>query len=164
MNKKLILVGLLCSLALSVGTPALAEEMQIGFVDTQAILAQSSLLAELKVAEQDLVGAEKKLYDTRNKKIKELEEAQKKMKPEEFLQLRQKYEREIIEMVKSEEKRLQARKAEIEKKKKQLEADVQAVVRDIAKKKGLALVVNKQIVLYGGTDITSEVVAELKKK
>lgn len=163
MKTKLILAALLAAVAVSVASPVQAQEVMIGFVDTQAILAKSSLLAELKVAEQDLVGAEKKLYDTRNKKIKELEEAQKKMKPEEFLKLRQQYEREIIEMVKSEEKKLQQRKAEIEKKKKQLESDVQAVVRDIAKQKGLVLVVNKQIVLYGGIDITSEVVAKLPK-
>ena len=40
---------------------------------------------------------------------------------------------------------------------------VDNAVSDVAKTKGLSLVVDKSVVLYGGTDITDQVAKELNK-
>ena len=40
---------------------------------------------------------------------------------------------------------------------------VDTAVSDVAKTKGLSLVVDKSVVLYGGTDITDQVAKELNK-
>lgn len=41
--------------------------------------------------------------------------------------------------------------------------DVKKAIEKVAKKKGLAVVLDKQSVFYGGVDITDEVIEELKK-
>lgn len=43
-------------------------------------------------------------------------------------------------------------------------AKIEAAVKKVADKKGLSVVVNKMAVIYGGQDITQEVIAELGKK
>lgn len=152
------------SALLSTPAPALAEDPRIGVVDTQQILANSSLLEELKKAEQALQGAEKQLYESRNVKLKELEKARTMMKEEEFLKKKQQLETSLMNEVKEAEKGLEKRKLDIQKMKVDLEKTVQDIVKAVAQKRKLEIVINKQLVLYGGVDITQEVVEELKKK
>jgi outer membrane protein len=164
--KKVILSLMAAALLAAPGlaAPAQAADIKIGIVDTQSILGESSLLDVLRKAEQEVAAAEKKLVDARNQKIKELEQAQKTMKVDDFIKLRQRYEREIVEQVKAEETKIEQKRQDIQKRKIELENKVESVVQAIAKKKGLDLVINKQLVLFGGIDITNEVIAEIKKK
>lgn len=164
--KKVILSLMAAALLAAPGfaAPAQAADIKIGIVDTQSILGESSLLEVLRKAEQEVAAAEKKLVDARNQKIKELEQAQKTMKVDDFIKLRQRYEREIVEQVKAEETKIEQKRQDIQKRKIELENKVESVVQAIAKKKGLDLVINKQLVLFGGIDITNEVIAEIKKK
>ncbi|PIQ24209.1 hypothetical protein COW36_10330 [bacterium (Candidatus Blackallbacteria) CG17_big_fil_post_rev_8_21_14_2_50_48_46] len=162
---KILATALLIAASTWIATPAVrAEDARVGVVDTQQILSQSSLLQVLRSAEADLKSAEQKLYESRNQKLKELETARANMKEDEFLRKKQELERQLLEQVKSEETRLEKRKAEIQKMKIQLEKDVQDIVKAVAQKRKLEIVINKQLVLFGGVDITNEVVEELKKK
>lgn len=164
MKIKKIILGLCTAAFVVAGTSQVqAQDMKIGVVDTQKILTQSSLFSVLKNAEKELMGAEKQLYETRNRKLKELENAQKTMTPEQFLKLRQKFEQQIIAEVRKQEGKLKQRKAQIEKMKKDLEKSVQSSVKAIARQKGLTMVINKQLVLFGGVDITNDVVQSLRK-
>ncbi|MBE8950408.1 MAG: OmpH family outer membrane protein [Quinella sp. 3Q1] len=45
-----------------------------------------------------------------------------------------------------------------------IEQAVQAAIKKVADKKGLAVVIDKAAVIYGGQEITAEVIAELGKK
>lgn len=45
-----------------------------------------------------------------------------------------------------------------------IEQSIQAAIKKVADKKGLAVVIDKMAVIYGGQDITQEVIAELGKK
>lgn len=163
--KKLILSALiaLSAAAPMAAFPTAAEAAgAVGVVDVQRILQTSPLLKALEQAQQEVMAAEKKLMEAREKKREELQEKQKTMEPDEFRKLVRKYEDEIIAQAKAEEEKLSRRKEEIRKKKEELEKKVEAAVQDIAKQKGLDIVINKQLVLFGGVDVTSEVIAKLK--
>jgi outer membrane protein len=144
--------------------PAQAEDSRIGVVDTQQILTNSDLLIELKKAEQALQTAEKQLYESRNAKLKELEKARTMMKEDEFLKKKQQLETSLMNEVKTAESGLEKKKLAIQKMKVDLEKTVQDIVKAVAQKHKLEIVINKQLVLFGGLDITQEVVDELKKK
>lgn len=45
-----------------------------------------------------------------------------------------------------------------------IETSVQAAIKKVADKKGLAVVIDKAAVIYGGQEITAEVISELGKK
>lgn len=45
-----------------------------------------------------------------------------------------------------------------------IEQSIQAAIKKVADKKGLAVVIDKMAVVYGGQDITQDVIAELGKK
>jgi outer membrane protein len=166
MKKHLMILGasLALSTALFTSAPAWAEENRIGIVDTQQILSGSSLLQELRGAEQALQQAEKNLYESRNQKLKELEKARTMMKEDEFLRKKQELERQLMSEAKDLEKDLERRKQSIQKMKTDLEQKVQDIVKAVAQKRRLEIVINKQLVLFGGVDITNEVLEELKKK
>lgn len=143
---------------------AQAEDIRIGVVDTQQILSQSTLLQELRNAEQALQKAEKELYESRNQKLRELEKARTVLKEDEFLKRKQELERQLMAEAKELEKDLEKRKQSIQKMKVELENQVQNIVKAVAQKRKLEIVINKQLVLFGGIDITNEVIEEIKKK
>ncbi|MBQ7454620.1 MAG: OmpH family outer membrane protein, partial [Selenomonadaceae bacterium] len=45
-----------------------------------------------------------------------------------------------------------------------IEQSIQVAIKKVADKKGIAVVIEKMAVIYGGQDITQEVIAELGKK
>ncbi len=170
--KRLILAfsaALLMAAPLSISAPAAqAADVKIGTIDVQRILSQSALLKALKQAEGDVAQAEKRLIEARNKKLEELQQLQQKvvkgeLTEEKFLDQKRKYEDEIREQAKAEEKKLEGKKDQIRKQKDKLEKDVEETVQKIAKQKGLDMVINKQLVLYGGTDITEDVMKAMPK-
>ena len=142
--------------------PSAAQAAGIGVVDVQRILQSSPLLKALEQAQQEVAQAEQKLMEAREKKRKELQEKQQTLSPEDFRNLVRKYEDEIIAQAKAEETKLGRRKEEIRTKKEDLEKRVETAVQAIAKQKGLDIVINKQLVLFGGIDVTADVIAKLK--
>ena len=171
--KKLILTftaALMLAAPLSIANPAAvhAADVKIGTIDVQRILSQSALLKALKQAEGDVQEAEKRLIEARNKKLEELQKLQQKvvngeMKEEDFLNQKRKYEDEIRNQAKAEEKKLEGKKDQIRQQKEKLEKNVEETVQKIAKQKGLDIVINKQLVLFGGTDITEDVMKAMPK-
>lgn len=148
--------------------PAYAQEMKVGTIDVQRILAQSPLMKALEAAQKQVQEAEQGLVTFRNDKLKELQEMQKKvqegsMKEEEFINKQRALEDELRKRVEEAQKSLGGKKEEISKMKVKLEKDVETAVTQVAKDKGLDMVINKQLVIFGGMDITADVIGQLPK-
>lgn len=144
--------------------PAAHAQEGIGIIDVQRILEKSPLLKALENAQREVAQAEKNLIEFRNKKLKELQEKQANLTQEEFTKLKRKYEDEIMAKAKGEEQKLNKRKQEIKNMKEKLEKEVESIVKAVAQKKGLKMVINKQLVLFGGQDITADVIQEMNKR
>ena len=175
MMKKILLasvlgLGMLSPLSATLSTPvAHAAEAKVGIVDLQRILQSSSLMKALDAAGQSVQAEEKKLVEERNKLLKDLQGLQEKvvkgeMSEEEFLKKKREYEDRIRNMAKTAEDKIGRMKKEINDKKVTLEKNVENAVKSVASKMGLDLVVNKQVVLFGGQDITSEVIKALPNR
>lgn len=167
--KKLLLSSLVAGLMLAAPlttyeAQAQTATMKVGIIDVQRILAGSSLLKALQGAEQEVAAAEKKLIEFRDQKLQELQGMQGKVSEEEFLKKKQEFERQIVERMKNEQTAIERKKEEIRKMKESLEKDVETAVNAIAKQKGLDMVINKQFVMYGGTDITGDVIKAMPKR
>lgn len=159
-----LVAGLLLAAPLTL--PAQATDMKVGVIDVQRILNGSSLMKALTSAQQDVAQAEKALMDLRNQKLKELQDMQKnvqdgKMSQEDFLKKQREFEDEVMAKVKAEQTRLEGKKEEIRKMKDGLEKDVEEAVKKVAQQKGLDMVINKQLVLFGGADITGDVIGAM---
>ena len=123
----------------------------------------------MDAAGQSVQAEEKKLVEERNKLLKDLQGLQEKvvkgeMSEEEFLKKKREYEDRIRNMAKTAEDKIGRMKKEINDKKVTLEKNVENAVKSVAAKMGLDLVVNKQVVLFGGQDITSEVIKALPNR
>ncbi len=175
MMKKVLLasllgLGLVAPMSATLSMPAAhAAEAKVGIVDLQRILQSSSLMKALDAAGQSVQAEEKKLVDERNKLLKDLQGMQEKvvkgeMTEEAFLTKKREYEDRIRDMAKTAEDRIGGMKKEINDKKVTLEKNVENAVKSVAAKMGLDLVVNKQVVLFGGQDITSEVIKALPNR
>ncbi len=156
-------LGMMAPLSATYSAPAQAAEAKIGVVDLQRILKSSALIKALQSAENAVRDEEKKLVEERNKLLKELQTMQEKvvknqMSEEDFLKKKREYEDRIRNMAKTAEDKIGRRKKEISEKKNNLEKSVQEAVKKVSAKMGLDLVVNKQIVLFGGKDITGDVI------
>ncbi|MEZ0370228.1 MAG: OmpH family outer membrane protein [Candidatus Sericytochromatia bacterium] len=143
---------------------AQAAEMKVGVVDVQRILSGSSLMKALEAAQQEVAEAEKRLAQEYDRLRKELAEKQGKISEEEFVKLKRQYEDKMNGMKKSEEERLIKKREEITRLKAQLEKDLEDAVKKVASAKGLDLVIHKQLVIFGGIDITKEVLDALPKR
>ena len=170
MKKTLIALLAAATLAMPLAaTSALAADMKVGIIDIQRILSGSSLMKALEAAQKDVAGAEQELLKFRQGKLEELQGMQKqvaegKMTQEAFVQKQREFEDQVMQRVKSEQGRLEKKKEEIRKMKEGLEKDVETAVTKVAGSKGLEMVINKQLVMFGGTDITDDVIKALPKR
>lgn len=170
MKKALIALAAGLMLAAPVSMPAAqAQTVKIGVIDVQKILSGSSLMKALEAAQTEVMKTEQDLVKLRNDKLAELQNMQKqvaegKMSQEDFVKKQRQFEDEVMNKVKAEQTRLAGKKEEIRKQKESLEKDVEAAVQKVATSKGLEMVINKQMVIYGGTDITSDVISALPKR
>ncbi len=116
-----------------------ASEPQVGVIDLIRIVDESPRAQELN----------RMLMERYNELVEELTAAVDEETPEEELanQERQAYAEYL------------AYRQELEA---QLQAEVDQAVRQVAKDKGIALVVDSDVVRFGGVDISSEVIARLK--
>lgn len=157
MKKRIIgmLGGLMLATAV-VAAPAVAAAPAgtIGYVDTQKVFqgykeaqsAQSRFRKEAQDYQEELANAQRKL-----------EEARKAGKSEaEINKMQKKYEDDL----KPKKARVEALDRELSGK---IKKQIESVIAQVAKSKGIPTVVDKQVILYGGTDITSDVLARLNK-
>jgi Skp family chaperone for outer membrane proteins len=167
---KKVLIALVAGLMLAApmtSMPAMAET-KIGVIDVQKILADSSLMKALQGAQQEVAQTEQKLLQVREEKLKQLQEMQKqvaegKMTQEDFLKKQRQFEDEVMGQVKSEQTKIEKKKEEIRQMKEKLEKAVEESVKKVAGEKGLEIVLNKQMVIFGGEDITADVIKNLPK-
>ncbi|OCL25628.1 hypothetical protein U472_14965 [Orenia metallireducens] len=110
---------------------------EIGYVDMQKIFANHP----------DKVASEEKLNQEAKRLQKQLEEEAKNMTKEERQELLQKYQQQLNTL----ERELVAKVME----------DINSKVIEIAKEKGITVVVDKPVVIYGGYDLTDEVLSRL---
>lgn len=152
------IAGLLTAsaLALFVNAPhALAAQAgSIGYVDTQKVFqnyktaqeAQGRFRKEAQAYQQELAADQKKLEDARkaNKSPDEINKMQKRFEDE----------------LRPKKTRVEGLDRDLSGK---IKKQIETVIAAVAKSKGVATVVDKQVVLYGGTDLTSDVLARLNK-
>jgi len=151
-----ILGGALLAAAVLAG-PSMAAPAApgaIGYVDTQKVFqgykeaqsAQSRFRKEAQDYQQELADAQKKLEDARKAGKSDAE----------INKMQKKYEDEL----KPKKSRVEALDRELSGK---IKKQIESVIAQVAKSKGIPTVVDKQVILYGGTDITSDVLARLNK-
>jgi outer membrane protein len=135
------------------GTPALAAN-SLAKVDTKRLFdqyrdAQSSQSEFKRKAE-----AYQKEFLEKNRLLQEAQRAGKSKA-------------EIEKMTKKFEAELKPKKEAVEELDKEMSAklkkQIEIAIQDVAKAKGYAVVVDKQVVLYGGEDITDDVLKKLNK-
>ena len=137
----LVFIGSVVALALtqSGGIASAAPSSTVGVVDMNKIL----------IEHPDRQGAETALKSELEAAQKEFSERESGMSDAE----KESYSRQLQERLANKESELME----------QLLKKVEEVVKQVADAKGLSIVVSKAAVVYGGTDITQDVISRLKK-
>jgi outer membrane protein len=145
--KFLLLTSLLCPAS------GLLAASKVAVVDTSQILANYPKAQKVL---KEIANSEKSLNKKIAAKRKQLKDARGKNKTETELQM-------IAQQIKT-ELEPEAKKLEAESKAKteEIELDVKSVIKKVAKEKDYQLVLVKDAVLYGGDDISKEVLGKLK--
>ena len=147
MKKRLLFAGLLIlSLTIIIANPINADnennkeiaKQQIGYVDMQKLFQNHP---QKKASEVKLEGKAKKLKE-------ELEAKGQKMDKEERQQLLQKYQEQLNQQ---EQELING-----------VLADINQKIQKIAEEKGISVVLNKSAVIYGGYNLTAEVLEEIE--
>ena len=142
---------------------ALAADVSIGIVNTQVIVEKSSLYSAVRKADQELKSLEDNFKKDYMDRMGKLQQAQQQNKPRaELEKLVKQYEKELKSKQESAYKTLQSKQRNLQVMKEQLKSKVDSAVKDIAKQKKLTYIVDKQAMLFGGVDITNEVLAKVK--
>jgi len=104
-----------------------------------------------------------RLSDTRERRLLELRQSKERTPGEEqeYQQLKVLYDQRLAELTSLQAEFQQAREAKREELNGVLTESVNTAVKAVAEERGLVIVVRKEIVLFGGTDITTEVVDRL---
>lgn len=151
MKKNLGLLSTLIAVVgcLSFGTVAFAEGLGIAIVDVPQVVAASSQVQNLKKEQQAKTEEIVKFIEKARKDVASITDADKKKAAEE------KYTKE-----------LQAKKTKMDNdyaaKLKTIDASISKSIEEQAKLKGYDVVLSKGIVLYGGQDITNEIIKIVK--
>lgn len=117
---------------------AAASESAIGVVNYQMLLAQSPDIAGVQDAMKQEIATQQKNFDEKSKDMNDTE--------------KQRYYQQLQEVIANKEKELME----------PVFQKIEATIKKVADKKGLAVVVEKNTVVYGGLDITDEVVKTLQ--
>jgi len=159
MNKKIMVLLTAFAFIFTIGGSALAQDLKlqttnIGCIDVQKVFLSYK---ETKKAQDDLAQKEKKYksdYDDRQEKLNKMKTDGKSQK-------------EIDEATKKMEDELKPMRDEIlalnEKLTVKLQGDIVKAVTEVAKGVGLDLVLDKQVIIIGGTDLTEMVINKLNK-
>lgn len=150
--KKLLTIAL--SLSLLTGIASAASYTSIGYIDVQKVFREYK---ETESAQKEIEKKEsvfKKEFEESQKKLKKAEEEGKK-------------EEDLETMKKDLEKKLSPKRDELLKLNEQLTVKLQLEilesVKKVTKKVGLDMVLDKQVVITGGMDLTEMVINELNK-
>lgn len=156
-NFALTVIAGLALAAPMVAAPAQAADYKIAVVDVQKILLKSELNKQLMEATKQLEAEENHLKDEYEKRRQDLIKKQSTMKEEEFIALQRKYEDEMNTLRQQAEEKLKQKRESMMKIKEKLEKSMGDAVSKVAAQKGIQLVLSKQVVIYGGVDITDDV-------
>lgn len=118
---------------------AAAKESAIGVVNYQSLVAQSPELANVRTAMQNEIAIAQKDFDEKSKTMNDAE--------------KQRYYKQLQERIGNKEKELMD----------PVLKNIELNIQKIADKKGLSVVVHKDTVVFGGVDITDEVIRALQK-
>ncbi|OGC06444.1 hypothetical protein A2526_03420 [candidate division WOR-1 bacterium RIFOXYD2_FULL_36_8] len=151
MFKKMFAALFLSMFIVSVG---FAETSSIGYIDVQKVFSNyketTKAQKELQKKEEDF----KKLFEDSQNKLKEAED-------------KGKSKNELDKMTKDLEKKLEPKRTELLKLNEQLTSKLQGNIVDsvenVAKKLGIDIVLDKQVLIVGGMDITDMVIKDLNK-
>ncbi|MCR5833180.1 MAG: OmpH family outer membrane protein [Selenomonadaceae bacterium] len=137
-----IFIGSVVALALTQtgNIASAASSSSVGVIDYQQVIA----------AHPDVQGLQGQLETTINEIRKEFEEKSAGMNDQEKAD----YYRQSQERIANKQSELIA----------PIEQAVQTAIKKVADKKGISVVIEKMAVIYGGQDITQDVIAELGKK
>lgn len=124
--------------------------LKLGIVNIQALVAQTPAVIALREAEQAKRVSLQEWVNARNAEIAAVAEEAKKA------ELTQKYQGELNE-------RQKAMQADYAQHVQTIDADLSKLIADVAKKEKLDYVFNVGSLVFGGTDITPQVLEALKK-
>ena len=147
--KKFLLLSAVLFGALSPNLSACAEELNIAIVDVPKVVASSSQVQALKKEQQAKADEMVKFIEKARKDVASVTDANKKKAMEEkydkeFLAKREKMEKDYAEKLKA------------------LDESITQKISVEAKAKGYDIVLSKGIVLFGGKDITADIIKVVK--
>lgn len=125
------------------------KALKLGVINIQAVVAQSPAVIALRDEEQAKRASLQDWVNARNVEIAAAEEANK-------AKLTQKYQAELNE-------RQQAMQADYTKRVQEIDADLNKLIAAEAKKEELDYVFNVGSIIFGGKDITPEILEAIKK-
>lgn len=150
--KKIIVLGLLAAFLAGV-SPSFAAS-NIGFIDVQTVFKEFKATVKAQDELSKLEEEFKKAFEDSQKKLEKAEKDGKKVE-------------ELEKMKKELEESLAPKRENLLKLNQQLTGKLQqeilVAVEKVAKKVGIDLVLDKQVVITGGMDLTDMVVSELNK-
>jgi outer membrane protein len=152
--KKLIAIALFLTIFVGLTSSAFAQGASIGFIDVQSVFKGYK---ETKKAQEQLAKKEeafKKDFEASQKKLTDAEQEGKS--------------REDLEKIRAEEeKKLEPKRSELLRLNEELTVKLQQQivksVEKVAKSVGIDVVVDKQVIIVGGVDLTDMVINELNK-
>ena len=146
--KKSLISALILGLLIT-GTTVFAEDKGIAVVDVQQVVMNC---AKVKKLEADRIKQEQDLqkFVTNAKKAVDAEKDDTKKK-----NLQEKFNKELNQKLSAQKKEVMERTLDIEK-------EILTSIEKYAKTSGYTMVIQKGSVLYGGTDITDEIVKQVK--
>jgi outer membrane protein len=132
-----VLIALVVVLIVWAGAPAIGQSFSIGYVDMQKALDSHPRRASSEKALQEFFQAKQREFQSRSKTLAAVQ--------------RQELDRQLQQQfVEKREELLSG-----------LDKDIRTAVDKVAKDRGVSIVLDRGVVLYGGTDLTEPVIAQL---
>ncbi len=159
--KKNILATALAFSILTITQSAFA--VGVGIVDTKKILDSSQLPMVLNTAQKEVENFKVESQKLVLSKSKELENArEKKVTEAEIKKMSEQFQKDIQAREKQGVDLEMAKRKELEDLSLKLRAKVDEAIKSVAQDKKLDVIVDKQAVLFGGTDVTEDVIKKIK--
>src|SRR3990172_4923828 len=131
------LIALVVVLIVWAGAPVIGQSFSIGYVDMQKALDSHPRRASSEKALQEFFQAKQREFQSRSKTLTAVQ--------------RQELDRQLQQQfVEKREELLSG-----------LDKDIRTAVDKVAKDRGISIVLDRGVVLYGGTDLTEPVIAQL---
>lgn len=135
-----VVIALVVVLGLWAGAPALGQSFSIGYVDMQKALDSHPRRAASEKALQEFFQAKQREFQSRSRGLSAVQ------RQELDRQLQQQFLGKRTELFSG------------------LDKEVRQAVEKVAADEGISIVLDRTVVLYGGTDLTDAVIAQIAKK